>query len=562
MQALREEPVLHDLQIGEQAVHKVGEVLLRNVAGFPSIAIAIAIGWLEILRGDFGAFGGERAVLEESRGRHRVHDRLPQDRIRPRILPEIRDQILQNGQLLVQSGTAVRRHVVAHDGAVAPPLGDDGFRRVVGRVQVHVGQVSEEDVAPGEACVAHWGAGEPLDRPVRAKVHHSVRFKALLEPRVEGGVLGVRGEVPLEEQPHGVALHPQQGLHADPDVAELEAADDVHALAGDTEVAGVAEIAPLALELAREDLRVRQERDGPPLGGSPARGEGQPFPELRRRHLCGTHSPTAERLRHRLPKKALHGRPATRDGPRIIQRPHHLENGVAVDRIQINAAHVVALCPKLLEQRDERVRDIQERGRARGAHAGREAVEEDSHLALAVLLAPEGHPLVQARGEALHPLGNEINVVVDESADGNSVDGAVQLWERVQDDRLEAGHATSVPALQVLDQQGRGHHVRNVLGLEDLPADVALAPRLHRAGRSAHQREADRRHDGIDLRKASLEPPPIGLGLALGRQEIPHHGVRLHPIDEDGHGHQAVLLEAANELRNVLLLRQHVLPVQ
>lgn len=40
--------------------------------------------------------------------------------------------------------TPVWRHVVAHDSAVATPLGDDGLTGVVGSVYVYIGQVPEK----------------------------------------------------------------------------------------------------------------------------------------------------------------------------------------------------------------------------------------------------------------------------------------------------------------------------------------------------------------------------------------------------------------------------------
>lgn len=49
--------------------------------------------------------------------------------------------------------------------------------------------------------------------------------KALLSlnPLVERRILRVRREIPLEHQPHRVALEPQQRLHPDEHIAELEA---------------------------------------------------------------------------------------------------------------------------------------------------------------------------------------------------------------------------------------------------------------------------------------------------------------------------------------------------
>ena len=41
---------------------------------------------------------------------------------------------------------AVRRHIVADNGAIASALGENGLRRIVAGIDVHIGQVSQEDV--------------------------------------------------------------------------------------------------------------------------------------------------------------------------------------------------------------------------------------------------------------------------------------------------------------------------------------------------------------------------------------------------------------------------------
>ena len=64
--------------------------------------------------------------------------------------------------------------------------------------------------------------------------------------------------------------------------------------------------------------------------------------------------------------------------------------------------------------------------------------------------AAQRHPLAQPRGQAGDALGHEEDVVADEAAQGHRVDGAVQLWQRVEHDRLQAGDAVARPRGQVL----------------------------------------------------------------------------------------------------------------
>jgi hypothetical protein len=52
-----------------------------------------------------------------------------------------------------------------------------------------------------------------LGHTVHPKVDHSVGLVAVLQPLVHCGVLGVRGEVPLEQEPHRVTFEAQKWLN-------------------------------------------------------------------------------------------------------------------------------------------------------------------------------------------------------------------------------------------------------------------------------------------------------------------------------------------------------------
>jgi hypothetical protein len=57
---------------------------------------------------------------------------------------------------------------------------------------------------------------------VHAKVQHCIGRVVMLQPLVEGGILGVRGQITLKEQAHGIALHSQCWLYPYPHVAQLQ----------------------------------------------------------------------------------------------------------------------------------------------------------------------------------------------------------------------------------------------------------------------------------------------------------------------------------------------------
>jgi len=60
---------------------------------------------------------------------------------------------------------------------------------------------------------------------VGAEVQHSVGLKDLLQEGVVGGEAVVGGGGSAEQQPHGIALIPEGGLHPNEDVAKLAAVD-------------------------------------------------------------------------------------------------------------------------------------------------------------------------------------------------------------------------------------------------------------------------------------------------------------------------------------------------
>ena len=67
--------------------------------------------------------------------------------------------------------------------------------------------------------------------------------------------------------------------------------------------------------------------------------------------------------------------------------------------------------------------------------------------------AAEIHPLLQAGCQALDALGNQEDVVIDEAAQRNGVDGPVQLGQGVEHHALQARDAVPRPARHVLQQK-------------------------------------------------------------------------------------------------------------
>lgn len=56
---------------------------------------------------------------------------------------------------------------------------------------------------------------------MHAKVNQGVGIKGVCKVVVKSCILRVRGEVAVEQQPHGVPLHSQHRLHPNPHIAHL-----------------------------------------------------------------------------------------------------------------------------------------------------------------------------------------------------------------------------------------------------------------------------------------------------------------------------------------------------
>ena len=154
------------------------------------------------------------------------------------VIVQIIHTLLVSLLLLVVSVAVVLCICEARDGGgVGAALGDGGLGGVVGRVVVEVRQHGDEAVGVAAAGHADLLPGHELERAVGAEVHHAVGLEDELQVGVEGREAVVRRGGLREEQPHGVALVAEGGLHAEEDVAEPLAVDE-QVLAVRVQVAG------------------------------------------------------------------------------------------------------------------------------------------------------------------------------------------------------------------------------------------------------------------------------------------------------------------------------------
>lgn len=86
--------------------------------------------------------------------------------------------------------------------------------------------MSQQDIRPWESCVSQGGSRQPLHCPMHAKMQNCICLKVWLQPFVETHILGMRGQVPLKQQPHWVTFYTQNGLHTNVHISKLHTTDE------------------------------------------------------------------------------------------------------------------------------------------------------------------------------------------------------------------------------------------------------------------------------------------------------------------------------------------------
>ena len=173
------------------------------------------------------------------------------------------DQLSKLLQTLVKTGIFSRRGEVADCGGVTTPLGDGGFRRVIGCVVIEVRQSTDQGVGVAGFAHAHLLARHELQRAVGPEVEHRVRTPDLLEIGVVSRKAVMRTGAAGVQQTHRITLVSKGGLDADEHVAEVTTEHQ--------------QVLPVTVEVARrlapvlfQSLRIRGETlvllDAHPMG--------------------------------------------------------------------------------------------------------------------------------------------------------------------------------------------------------------------------------------------------------------------------------------------------------
>ncbi len=124
---------------------------------------------------------------------------------------------LRSARPLVQPGLGQRRGHVADQGRARAALGDQALGRIVGGVEIDVGQVADQPLGPAIARQAGLLAGHEFERAMGAEMEHRVGGKILAQPAVESAERMGRGEAALEQQAHRIAFVAERRLDADED---------------------------------------------------------------------------------------------------------------------------------------------------------------------------------------------------------------------------------------------------------------------------------------------------------------------------------------------------------
>ena len=397
-------------------------------------------------------------------------------------------------ELLVEAGTRVRRDGVADDGGVTASSRHRGLGRVVERVEIEMRERPEQLVGPAVPGQRGLQTRHPLRRAVHADMDDRIGLEAVLEPGVERRELVMRREGLLEQQPHRITRHAHRRLQSDGDVAALERIDADRLAARRRDVAG--RLAPVALDA---------------LGRAAAR------------------EPATE-VAHRDAAPAL----------AALQRTDPL---VELRDLRRRAADGVALAAQALEERGHRCRHIEQRGGARLAEPRREVVQHDGHALLRGGRTPQPYPALDLVERTCDAVGRRHELAVADRAERHRARHPVHLRQVVHHHRLHRVRAAGVPLVLLLHQQRLRDEIRHVELAEQVRRGLVVVAGLGRGRRSADDREAHGRDEGVDR---------------LVGEPLAHRDMRLDARHEHRQHRHAARLDAGGELTEVIETLDHV----
>mmetsp|Transcript_50207 Transcript_50207/g.73742 ORF Transcript_50207/g.73742 Transcript_50207/m.73742 type:complete len:264 (-) Transcript_50207:1641-2432(-) len=163
-----------------------------------------------------------------------------------------------------------------------------------------------------------------------------------------------------------------------------------------------------------------------------------------------------------------------------VSDTHHLHDILGVLG---QITHIIAFVPHPAKKLIQRLGHIEKRGSASGANTRRIPVEHNCYAAVLGCLPAETGPSCDALGQGEQALFHKTDfacfaravgeialavakclVAATQAAEGDGINGAIQLRQCVQYNRLQASNTLLKPCLHILNQQRRGHKVGHILG--------------------------------------------------------------------------------------------------
>ena len=96
-----------------------------------------------------------------------------------------------NGRLQIQQSTIEargrnRRRQITDQRRTGAPFGEHAFGRIIGSVEVVIGQIANQPIRPALRGHAGLLAGHEFQRTMRSEMQHRIRGEILLDPLIEG----------------------------------------------------------------------------------------------------------------------------------------------------------------------------------------------------------------------------------------------------------------------------------------------------------------------------------------------------------------------------------------
>ena len=448
-----------------------------------------------------------RAIVVEPGQRRLAFDRLGQHFERVALsagLAIVGQHLAQRRQLLVETGTRHRRHRMRNDRGIAATLRNARFTRIVHRIHVEMGNLTEQRIRPARLHRTELQPGHPFCRTVHSDVHERLRPEAARQPAIERQILMMRRVLLVEQQTHRITRHADARLHADVHIAKLQPAQ-IHSIFS-----------------SRGNF---SRKAAPPRVDALALSQRGP-----RRIFLRGNAHTRQTAAHVVLRLLHIGR--------FIEHVHEL---LCVLR---QRADLVAFLLQTPQHAQQTARHIQQ---CRGAFlpkARRIVIHHQRNFLLAIGRVAQLSPLERQVRQTRQTVRHSDELPVIDRTEHDRIDRTVHFGQRIQRRTLHRADAVLRPRFQILHVQRLRHDVGHVERTENFLCRSLVLASFGAPGGSAHQRKSNHADEHVD---------------AFLHQPFPHDDMTLDAADENRQHVHAIRFQRTDRVIDIRALLHQML---